>query len=55
MSDNDQKTIESSNNPSQRRSNNKNQRATVGRGIKNCMDAAIVKSNIDGDPTRSDE
>jgi hypothetical protein len=55
MTDNDKKTIESSNNPSQRRSNNKNQRATVGRGIKNRMDDAIVKSNIDGDPTRSDE
>jgi hypothetical protein len=55
MNDNDQKTIESSNNPSQGRSNNKNQRATVGRDVKNRMDDAIVKSNIDGDPTRSDE
>ena len=55
MNDNDQKTIESNNNLSQRPSNNKNQRATVGRDIKNHMDVAIIKSNIDGDPTRSDE
>jgi hypothetical protein len=47
MNDNDEKTNESS--------NNKNQRATVGRDIKNCMDDAIFKSNIDSDPTRSDE
>jgi hypothetical protein len=55
MNENDEKTNESSNNPSQRRSSNKNQRASVGRDIKNRMDDAIVKSNIDGDPTRSDE
>jgi hypothetical protein len=55
MNDNDEKTNESSNNPSQRCSSNKNKRASVGRDIKNRMDDAIVKSNIDGDPTRSDE
>jgi len=35
--------------------NNKNQRATVSRDIKDRMNEAIEKPNIEGDPTRSDE
>ena len=35
--------------------NNKNQRATVSRDIKDRMNEAIKKPNIEGDPTRSDE
>ncbi len=55
MNDNIEKMNESIKNPSQRRNNEKNERANVGRDIKNRMDEAITKSNIDGDPTRSDE
>ena len=53
MSDNIEKTNESSNDQPQRR--NKNERETVGRDIKNRMGDAVTKSDIDGDPTRSDE
>ena len=53
MNDSIQKTNESSKNQPQRR--NKNERETVGRDIKNRMDDAVTKSDIDGDPTRSDE
>ncbi len=55
MSDNIEKTNESIKNPSQRRNNEKNEQANVGRDIKNRMNEAIIKYNIDGDPTRSDE
>ncbi len=55
MNDNIEKTNGSSKNPSQRRNNEKNERATLGRDIKNSMDDAVTKPNIDGDPTRSDE
>ena len=41
--------------PSQRDNNDKNQRAIVGRDIKNRMEEAITEPNIEGDPTRSDE
>ena len=53
MSDNIEKTNESNKNQPQRR--NKDERETVGRDIKNRMDDAVTKSDIDGDPTRSDE
>jgi hypothetical protein len=53
MNDSIEKTNESSKNQPQRR--NKNDRETVGRDIKNRMDDAVTKSDIDGDPTRSDE
>lgn len=53
MNNSIEKTNESSKNQPQRR--NKNERETVGRDIKNRMDDAVTKSDIDGDPTRSDE
>jgi hypothetical protein len=53
MNDSIEKTNESSKNEPQRQ--NKNERETVGRDIKNRMDDAVTKSDIDGDPTRSDE
>ncbi len=53
MNDSIEKMNESSKNQPQRR--NKNERETVGRDIKNRMDDAVTKSDIDGDPTRSDE
>ena len=53
MNDSIETTNESNKNQSQRR--NKNERETVGRDIKNRMDDAVTKSDIDGDPTRSDE
>lgn len=53
MNDSIEKKNESSKNQPQRR--NKNERETVGRDIKNRMDDAVTKSDIDGDPTRSDE
>jgi hypothetical protein len=53
MSDSIEKTNERSKNEPQRQ--NKNERETVGRDIKNRMDDAVTKSDIDGDPTRSDE
>jgi hypothetical protein len=53
MNDNVEKTNEGSKNQQQRR--NKNERETVGRDIKNRMDDAVTKSDIEGDPTRSDE
>ena len=53
MNDIIEKTNESNKNQPQRR--NKNERETVGRDIKNRMDDAVTKSDIDGDPTRSDE
>ena len=53
MNDNIEKTNEGSKNQHQRR--NKNEGETVGRDIKNRMDDAVTKSNIEGDPTRSDE
>jgi hypothetical protein len=55
MNDNIERTKENSKKPSQRGDNNKNQRAIVSRDIKNRMEKAITKPNIDGDPTRSDE
>jgi hypothetical protein len=48
-----EKTNESNSNQPQRR--NKNDQETVGRDIKNRMDDAVTKSDIDDDPTRSDE
>jgi hypothetical protein len=53
MNDSIEKTNEGSKNQPQRR--NKNERETVGRNIKNRMDDAVTKSDINGDPTRSDE
>ncbi len=53
MNDSIEKTNESSKNQPQRR--NKNERETVGRDIKNRMDDAVTKSDIDRDPMRSDE
>ena len=53
MNDSIETTNESNKNQPQRR--NKNERETVGRDIKNRMDDAVTKSDIDGDPTRSDE
>ena len=55
MNENIERTKENSKKPSQRGDNNKNQRAIVSRDIKNRMDEAITKPNIDGDRTRSDE
>jgi len=55
MNDNIEKMDESSKNPSQGHNSNKKLRATVGRGIKNRMDDAVIKSSIDGNLTRSDE
>ena len=55
MNDNTERTKEDSKKLSQRGDNNKNQRANVGRDIKNRMDEATTKPNIDGDATRSDE
>jgi hypothetical protein len=53
MNDTIEKTNDSNKNQPQRR--NKNERETVGRDIKNRMDDAVTKSDIDGAPTRSDE
>jgi hypothetical protein len=53
MNDNIEKMDESSKNRSQR--HNKNEQETVGRDIKNRMDDAVTKSEINGHPTRSDE
>ena len=53
MNESIEKTNESNKNQPQRR--NKNERETVGRDIKNRMDDAVTKSDIEGDPTRSDE
>jgi hypothetical protein len=55
MNDNIERTKENSKKPSQGGGDNKNQRAIVSRDIKNSMEKAITKPNIDGDPTRSDE
>jgi hypothetical protein len=55
MKDNIERTKENSQKPSQRGDNNKNQLAIVSKDIKNRMEKAITKPNIDGDPTRSDE
>ena len=44
-----------SGNSSQRDDNNEDQRAKVGRDIKNRMNESITKMNTEGDPTRSDE
>jgi hypothetical protein len=55
MNDNIDTTNENSNKPFQRGDNNKDQRSIVGKDIKNRMEEAIKKPNIDGDPTRSDE
>jgi hypothetical protein len=55
MSDNIETTKENSKKPSQRGDNNKSRRAIVSRDIKNRMEDAITKPNVDGDPTRSDE
>ena len=48
-------TKEDSKKASQRGDYNKNQRANVSRDIKKRMDEGITKTNIEGDPTRSDE
>jgi len=50
-----EETKEDSKKPSQRGDDNKNQRANVSRDIKKRMDESITKTNIEGDPTRSDE
>jgi hypothetical protein len=56
MNDNIERTKENSKKkPSQRADNKKTQQAIVGKDIKNRMEEAITKPNIDGDPTRSDE
>ncbi|HJU95661.1 MAG TPA: hypothetical protein VJ643_06480 [Nitrososphaera sp.] len=55
MNDNTDKTKENSKKPSQIGDNNKDQRAIVSKDIKNRIEGAITKPNIDGDPTRSDE
>ncbi len=56
MNDNIERTKENSKKkPFQRADNNKTQRAIVSKDIKNRMEEAITKPNIDGDPTRSDE
>ncbi len=55
MNDNTEKTKENSKKPSQIGDNNKDQRAIVSKDIKNRIEGAITKPNIDGDPTRSDE
>jgi hypothetical protein len=48
-------TKEDSKKPSQRGDDNKNQRVNVSRDIKKRIDEGITKTNIEGDPTRSDE
>ncbi len=56
MNDNtEKKTKENSKKASQRDDNDNNQQAIVSKDIKNRMEEAITKPNIDGDPTRSDE
>jgi hypothetical protein len=55
MSDNIETTKENSKKPSQRGENNKSWRAIVSKDIKNSIEDAITKPNVDGDPTRSDE
>ena len=55
MNDNIEKTNEGSKNQHQHQRRNKNEGETVGRDIKNRMDDAVTKSDIEGDPTRSDE
>ncbi|MDQ3976105.1 MAG: hypothetical protein M3264_06245 [Thermoproteota archaeon] len=55
MNDDIERTNQNSKKPSQRDNNDKNQRAIVGRDIKNRMEEAITEPNIEGDPTRSDE
>ncbi len=55
MNDNTDKTKENSKKPSQIGDNNKDQPAIVSKDIKNRIEGAIIKPNIDGDPTRSDE
>ncbi len=55
MNDNTEKTKEDSKKPAQMGDNSEDQRSIVGKDIKNRMEEAIKKPNIDGDPTRSDE
>jgi hypothetical protein len=58
MNDNIDRTKQDSKEETSQRgddNNNKNQRATVSRDIKDRMNEAIEKPNIEGDPTRSDE
>lgn len=58
MNDNIDRTKQDSKEETSQRgddNNNKNQRATVSRDIKDRMNKAIEKPNIEGDPTRSDE
>ena len=55
MNDDIERTNQNSKKPSQTDDNDKNQRAIVGRDIKNRMEEAITQPNIEGDPTRSDE
>jgi hypothetical protein len=55
MNDNIERTNENGKKPSQKGDTNKNQRAIVSRDMRNRMEEGITKSNINGDPTRSDE
>ncbi len=55
MDDDIEGTKEDSKKPSQRGDDIKNQRTNVSRDIKKRMDEGIAKTNIEGDPTRSDE
>jgi hypothetical protein len=56
MTDDIEGTKKDSKKPSQRGDDdNKNQRANVSRDIKKRIDEGITKTNIEGDPTRSDE
>ena len=55
MTDDIEGTKKDSKKPSQRGDDNKDQRANVSRDIKKRIDEGITKTNIEGDPTRSDE
>jgi hypothetical protein len=55
VNDNIERTNENSRNLSQRRDNNKDQRAIISSDIKNRTEQAIIELNTDCDPTRSDE
>ena len=55
MNDDIEGTKKDSKKPSQRGDDNKDQRANVSRDIKKRIDEGITKTNIEGDPTRSDE
>jgi hypothetical protein len=55
MDDDIEGTKEDSKKSSQRGDDNKNQRTNVSRDIKKRTDEGIAKTNVEGDPTRSDE